>query len=298
MVRPTASTDDFNPASFRMDFQVPASYLEPLVRPDDVSMEPRPNLAQSWQVDSNGREVTFRLRDGVHWHDGTEFSATDVAFSFEVCRDDVNSAVVNQVALLDVVETIDVRTVRVRLLDNDPTWLFNASSLPIIQAAQYRPAWERLPTGARTLSGFDWRSSPPVGTGPWRLTDWGRQGVAFDRNEDYWGQPAWMDRFELSWEAGEQRRLETWTEGNTDILWPVRIDSLPALNGPSARLYAADSARVMFAAYNFDNPTSPIAGVLDDLAVRQALSLGVDRRAVGDQVFGGIGRSFAAGTVA
>ncbi len=298
MVRPPGDTGDFNPASFRMDYQVAASYLDPLLRPDDVTMEPRPGLAESWEVGSGGREITYRLREGVRWHDGSPLTASDVAFSFEVYRDDVESAAVNLLALLDGVEAVDDRTVRVRLLDNDPTWLFNASSLPIIQAAQYRPVWDRQSEGARTLSDYDWRTNPPIGTGPWRMTDWTQRGISFGRNAAYWAQPSWMDRFELRWEAGEQRRLEAWEDEETDLLWPERAGELGNVGRRPARLYAAEAARVMFAAFNFDNPSSPIAGALDDPALRQALSLAIDRGDLGDQVFGGFAQPFAAGTVA
>ncbi|MBA3416909.1 MAG: hypothetical protein H0U10_16945, partial [Chloroflexia bacterium] len=112
IMRPTGATRDFNPASFRMDYQVAASYLDPLLRPDDVTMEPQPGLAESWEVAPDGRAITYRLRSGVTWHDGSPLTAADVAFSFEVYRDDVESGAVNLLALLDTVEAVDPRTLR------------------------------------------------------------------------------------------------------------------------------------------------------------------------------------------
>ena len=298
MVRPTWDVADFNPTSFRMDYQVAASYLEPLLRPDDVTMEPRPGLAESWDASSDGREITYRLRDGVEWHDGSPLSADDIAFSFEAYRDDLDSGAVNLLALLDQVEPLDNRVVRVRLLANDPTWLFNASSLPMFQAAQYRAHWEGQPEGVKTLSGFDWRTSLPIGTGPWRLTDWTDRGVWFARNETHWDQPPWLDRLEIAWETGDQLRLEAWESGEADILWPFKASSLENVGRRSGRLYEAETARVMFAAFNFANPDSPISGALDDPNLRRALTLAIDRQALAADVFGGFARPFAAGTVA
>src|ERR1700674_528219 len=49
----------------------------------DERGEPVPELAESWQVEQGGTAYRFRLRDGVKWHDGTPFTASDVKFTFE-----------------------------------------------------------------------------------------------------------------------------------------------------------------------------------------------------------------------
>jgi ABC-type oligopeptide transport system substrate-binding subunit len=56
------------------------------------------------------------------------------------------------------------------------------------------------------------------------------------------------------------------------------------------RLYEAETARVMFAAFNFANPNSPISGALDDPNLRRALTLAIDRQALAADVFGGFAR--------
>ena len=92
---------NFNPAAFRQSYQITASYLDPLVWIDDVTMEPEPWLAESWVWSDDSKSITFNLRDDVRWHDGDRLSARDVVFSFEVYRDDVDSGARNLFTQMD-----------------------------------------------------------------------------------------------------------------------------------------------------------------------------------------------------
>ena len=107
MVRVGRSNSDFNPASFAQDFQIPSSYLEPLVWIEGVTMEPQPWLATSWTWNKDRTEVEYKLQDGVAWHDGETFTARDVAFSFTVYRDDIYSAAANLFTNMASVEAVD-----------------------------------------------------------------------------------------------------------------------------------------------------------------------------------------------
>ncbi len=104
---------NFNPSAFRQDPQIPLSYLEPLVRPDPTTMRPTPWLAQRWEWRADGLELVFLLRDGVHWHDGAALTAADAAFTFEVYRTDTDSAVSELFALVDSLDAISERELRV-----------------------------------------------------------------------------------------------------------------------------------------------------------------------------------------
>lgn len=298
LLRPPASRDDFNPASFRQDFQVPIGYLDPLLRPDEVTMEPRPWLAERWEWSEAGRVLTYTLRPDVTFHDGARLSAVDVVFSFYVYRDDVDSAVRNQFASMVAAEALDDRTVRVTFVGPDGGWLFGASTQLVFQRRQYASYWDSRPVGERTLTGFDWTASPPLGTGPWRLAAWDETGVSFDRNDDYWaGAPA-FDRLTIGWEADDDDRIAAWRDGDADLVWPVAPAAVERLAAVDGRLYVADAASVLFAAFNFANPARPDPGIFADVRVRQALSLAIDRDRYAEEVFGGFIRQRAAGTVA
>ena len=113
LVRPGETLGNFNPSAFRQDPQIPLSYLEPLVRPDPTTMRPTPWLAQRWEWRADGLELVFLLRDGVHWHDGAALTAADAAFTFEVYRTDTDSAVSELFALVDSLDAISERELRV-----------------------------------------------------------------------------------------------------------------------------------------------------------------------------------------
>ena len=63
--------------------QVTQQIFEPLVTYDPQTFDVRPNLAVSWQVSSDKKQWTFKLRDGVKFHDGTDFNSDAVVFNFD-----------------------------------------------------------------------------------------------------------------------------------------------------------------------------------------------------------------------
>lgn len=298
LLRPPASRDDFSPVSLRQDFQVLVGYLDPLLRPDEVTLEPLPWLAERWEWSERDRVITYTLRRDIVFHDGSPLSAIDVAFSFSAYRDDVDSAVRNQFSAMQAAEALDDRTLRVTLAEPDGAWLFAASTQLVFQRGQYAAYWESRPVGERTLTGFDWASSLPVGTGPWRIAEWDERRVAFARNDRYWAGPPAFERLSVGWEAEPDDRLAAWRASEVDLLWPISASDAESVAEEEGRLYVADAAAVMFAAFNFANPTRPHPGLFADVDVRRALSLAINRDRYAADVFGGFVRQRAAGTVA
>ncbi len=297
LMRPSAARLDFNPASYRQDYQVFASYLDPLLRPDPLTLEPAPWLAESWQVSGDGLAITIQLRPGVRWHDGTPFTARDVRFSLMAYRDDIDTGVGSLFVTMDEVEDVGELEVLVTLFAPDPGWLFNAATLLIFQAAQYEPFWEAKALGERTLTGFDWQQQLPIGTGPWRVRSITTNGVNFDRNDTYWLAPPWFDQLALTWNDDRRERIEAWRADRTDFVWPLRTEDIPLVDDLPGRLFVAEAASVMFAAFSFANPTG-LPRFFDDLRLRQALTLAVDRGRYARDVFQGLADTFAAGTIA
>ena len=297
LVRPPADRLDYNPTSFRQDYQVFVSYLDPLVRPDPVTLEPTPWLAESWQVSVDGLEVRFTLRSDVQWHDGSPFTAADVRFSLLAYRDDFDTGVRNLFTLVEDVEAASETEVRVVLTAPDPSWLFNGATQLIFQAAQYEDYWNAAAPGERSLRDFDWANNPPVGTGPWRLESMSDSGVEFLRNDDYWQAPPWFDRITLEWMANPRDRIAAWRAGEADILWPLQTELVPLVEDALGRLYVAEAASVMFTAFNFANPTG-LPRFFDDRRLRDALNLAVDREKYAREVFRDFIAADAVGTIA
>jgi peptide/nickel transport system substrate-binding protein len=298
LVRPGATLGNFNPSAFEQDPQIALSYLEPLVRPDPATMRPTPWLAERWEWRADGLELIFLLRDDVLWHNEVPLTAADAAFSFEVYRSDTESVVRGLFALVETLDAASERELRVRFTARDANWLFNAASLPIVSRDQYADFWQGMTASGQTLSGFDWSRTLPVGTGPWRITEWDAAEVRFNRFDQYWGREPWLDQLHVAAAAGPRARLEAWQDGDSQLLWPVRFREVQQLDDATGTLYPVPAASVMFAAFNFANPNQPAGSLWTDLRVRQAASQAINRERYAEEVFGGFTRWDAAGVVA
>src|SRR5215213_8630177 len=298
LVRPGESVGNFNPSAFRQDPQIPLSYLEPLVRPEPSTMRPTPWLAQRWEWRADGLDLVFFLRDDVLWHDGVPLTTADAAFTFEVYRSDTDSAVSGLFALVESVDTVSERELRVRFTARDANWLFNVASLPIVSRQQYGEFWQGMPASGQSLSGFDWSRALPVGTGPWRITEWDAAEVKFTRFDRYWGPEPWLGRLEIAVIEGSRARLEAWQDGDSQMLWPVRVRDVQRLDDATGKLYPVQAASVMFAAFNFANPNQPAGSLWADPNVRVAASQAINRERYAAEVFAGFTRWRDAGTVA
>jgi peptide/nickel transport system substrate-binding protein len=298
LVRPAENLGNFNPGAFQQDPQIPLSYLEPLVRPDPATMQPLPWLAQRWEWRADGLELVFLLREGVLWHDGAPLTAADAAFTFEVYRSGTDSVVSGLFALVESVDAISERELRVRFTARDASWLSNVASLPIVSSQQYGEFWQEMPASGRTLSGFDWSRTLPVGTGPWRISEWDATRITFARFDEYWGRGPWLDQLEIAVVDGPRARLEAWQDGDSQIAWPVRYRQVQELSEATGTLHPVPAASVMFAAFNFANPNQPAGSLWTDLRVRLAASQAINRERYADEVFGGFIRWQATGTVA
>jgi peptide/nickel transport system substrate-binding protein len=298
LVRPGKGLGNFNPSAFRQDSQIPVSYLEPLVRSDPSTMRPTPWLAQRWEWRAQGLELVFVLRDDVVWHDGAPLTAADVAFTLGVYKSDIDSVVSEFFALVESVDAISDRELRVRFTARDPNWLFNVASLRIFSRKQYGEFWQGLPESGRTLSAFDWSAADPVGTGPWQVAEWDDTHISFTRFDRYWGKGPWFDQFDIAVMDGPRARLEAWQAGDSQVIWPVRVRQLQELREATGTLYPVPAASVMFAAFNFANPNQPDGSLWTDLRVRQAASQAINRERYAQEVFRGFTQWQAAGTVA
>ena len=264
-----------NPLLARDMPSVRASELvyEGLITPPDAG-EVRPLLAERWEVDPDGRTVTFYLKRGVRWHDGRPFTARDVVFTVEAGRDPANASPLrSQFAAFESVEALDDHTVRFRLAhpSANPILLFDFRILPA----------HRFPEGR--LAGGD---PSAVGTGPFRFREWAPSGeIRFEANPDYHrpGQPG-IREVEASPVPDDNIRNELLRYGAVDLVPRVRPRDIPVLEELSGiRLYPYSTLSYAFVGINFRNP------LLRDLRVRRALARGIDREAMLKAHYGGRG---------
>lgn len=141
--------------------------------------EPLPALATNWTVAPDGKEVTFKLRDGVKWHDGQPFTSADVQFSFNEIWKKIAPRGRSSFANVEAVETPDPLTAIFKLSHPSPVIfkVLNAGESQVLPKHLYE--------------GTDVARNPynqkPIGTGPFRFKEWIRgDRIVLERNKDYW----------------------------------------------------------------------------------------------------------------
>lgn len=135
------------------------------------------DLAEVWTVSSGGKVYTFRLKDGITWHDGQPFTAEDVVFTFDMARDKrIGYIDARELAGIERV-TANGNEVTFRLTKADSAFLARVASLPILPKHIWQNV-ENLREEAPRIT--------PVGTGPYRLAEWKKaQYLRFVANDKY-----------------------------------------------------------------------------------------------------------------
>ena len=154
----------------------------------DFDVNPQPLLATAWATAPDGLSITFTLRQGVTWHDGKPFTSADVAYSVMELLKKFHPRGRSTLAPVTAVDTPDAHTAIFRLSRPAPAIMSALSSAeaPILPKHIYE--------GTDPLTNP--RNNNPIGTGPFRLTQWQRGSfIELERNPTYWdtGKP-YLDR--------------------------------------------------------------------------------------------------------
>jgi peptide/nickel transport system substrate-binding protein len=278
---------------------------DPLVWIDEFTLDPLPWLAEKWELSADGKSYTFHLRKDVKWHDGTPFTADDVAFSMITYRDDPESGVARFFPLMkkDPV-VIDANTIRFDLDDTSGDWILNASNQFMLQKKQFNDYWNagKGDKGAKTLKGYDYANQMLIGTGQWKQTkvDFGAAPpfIQYDANENYFqGKPHFAKMIFKDVEKSTAQ-IASWLNNETDMLWPITATDADQVKNQDGTLYSAYAVAFMNAWINFQNPKSDTPDFLKDKAVRQALSVGIDRKGYAQSIFKGFVDESKIGSIA
>jgi peptide/nickel transport system substrate-binding protein len=268
---------DFVNSAERNAANVAAQIFDTLIWVND-DLELEPSLAESWEISEDGKTYTFKLRQGVTFHNGEPFNADSVVFTWEAGSNPENQyATYYQRA--DSVTAIDEFTVEVTTADVD------ALFLPLMATA-----WTPFPPVYYAEVGLTGFSQAPVGTGPFMLTEW-EQGdrIVLDRFPDYWrdGYPK-LDRITFRPITESSTRAAAIQTGEVDIVNRLSPDEAASLEGiDGVNLVEYPNNRVYYIAFN--NLTSGVGEPTEDVRVRQAFNLAVDTQGIIGALFAGKG---------
>ncbi len=250
-----------------------------------------PGLAESWAVTDDPTVWEFKLRQGVAFHDGSPFTADDVAFSIERAPNVPNSpsSMGTYTKQITEVTVVDDYTIQFRTAAPYPLMPNDLSTIAIIS----REAGE----GAATE---DYNAgTAAIGTGPYKFVSYTPgDRIELTRNDDYWGDKPHWENVSLQAISSGPARVAALLAGDVDMIEGVPTTDIPGLqNNDDVSLSQGISNRVIYLHIDSDREVTPmvtakdgseIANPFRDLRVRQAVSMAINRPAIVDRVMDGV----------
>jgi len=236
-----------------------------------------PSLAISWKaLDDTTWEVT--LRQGVHFHDGSPFTARDVKASFDRVLDEHNklTARANH-AKIKSVEVVDDHTVRFKTDGPYPLFVERMTTL-VMQSEKVIKE-----------KGHEWMQENPVGTGPYKLVRWTKkQEHLLVRNDDYWGPKPYFKYVRVRIIPEQATQIAELISGGVEVIKAVPPDQMDVINR-SGQARTMTSPILRTAMIQFDQAARSGPNPFTDRRVRQAANLAVDMDAIIKHVLNGMG---------
>jgi peptide/nickel transport system substrate-binding protein len=245
--------------------------------------ELQPNLAEEWEL-TDPTTMAIKLRSGVKFHDGTDMTAEDVAFSLNRHRDpDVGSFLAtfhDRVKNVEATGPLDV-TITFTRPDAHFPYALATMAAAVASKAFIEANGNKVGTPGVGI----------VGTGPYKFTSWTKgQEIVIDRFDDYWNTDRAMKvkQFVAKILLDEATVVQALQTGEIDGIWGNNIsgkgakaaqsfDSVNVLRGPSYGIH--------YLAMNTQKPP------FDDPRVRQAVSMAIDKDGLLQSTWGGLGET-------
>ncbi|WP_289041170.1 ABC transporter substrate-binding protein [uncultured Aliiroseovarius sp.] len=256
----------------------------------DEKLQLKPGLAVSWEpIDDTTWE--FKMREGVKFHDGTDFTAEDVKFSIERIPQVTGPMPMTlYTKYVDSVEVVDDLTLRVSTkgmapsLPNDFTRLFVVPSETGMEAGN-----EEFNSGEKA-----------IGTGPFTFVSWEPKGdLVVEKFDGYWGEEVAWDKVTRREIPDDAARVAALKSGQVDLInYVPATDYLSMQNDDSVETFVSDSVYILnIAPVVKDEEPQPIkvdgkeveGNPLQDLRVRKALDLAINRDVLVNVVLEGLG---------
>ncbi|MFP5332858.1 MAG: ABC transporter substrate-binding protein [Acidimicrobiia bacterium] len=241
----------------------------------DAAGEPQPWLAESVEASDDLTEWTITLVEGVTWHDGEPLTISDVEFTFNYFVENAAGRFARNLSGVESVTTDGDRTMTVTLGAPNPAFdLIALADIPIIP----QHIWESVENPQEHV----FETVTNVGSGPFKLVEYTEdQSYRFVAFEDYFrGAPA-VDELVVVVFADDSGPLAAIRSGEIDVIFerisPEQIQLLDAQD-PIDVIQGPEFTTQMV---NIDVTRAPF----DDVAVRQAISLAIDRQDIVDTVY-------------
>ncbi len=276
------------------DYELPLNIYDRLVdiKVEDGVSSIEPSLAEEWEISDDGLEYTFHLRQGVKFHNGNDFTAEDVVYTFNrllTVSGAMNTELLEQVQgaaeVLDGsateisgIEAVDDYTVKITLVEPFGAFL----------SCMTAPGASIYDSEATEAAGDQFGLDPAVtvGTGPFKFVEWTlNDRMVLVRNDDYWKEPAGIPGVLIRIVPDTETQTMMFESGELDIIdldeIPDAVDRLKATYPD--QIVEGNRVGVTYMIMNYN--VEP----LNNIKVRQAIQHAIDRQAILDALYGGMG---------
>jgi peptide/nickel transport system substrate-binding protein len=269
----SSQSEAIDPTLFASNLQMSGNIGETLID-FDANSKMQPMLATSWDIASDGKTITFHLRDGVKFSDGSPLTAADVVFSW-------NRALKNSPAMQDATKGIldhyaatDDKTFVLYLVKPNVNILYHVCDRMFIVS---KAAFDKM--------GEDGFTKAPVATGPYMVTKF-QPTVSADlaANPYYWENKPQVQKAHFVYSADPNTRTAQLQSGEVDLVTDIPWTAVPTLKsgGFNQTLVTAPHAEGL--QFGCKNPKDPWYNV----KVRQAINYAIDKDATINQLFNGV----------
>jgi oligopeptide transport system substrate-binding protein len=273
-------SDTFDPGTTNETFAAPiiGNTFEGLVKhaPDGAVV---PALAESWDISEDGLTYTFNLRKDAKWSDGKPVTANDFVYAWKRVLTPASGAK-NTAMLFNIVGAKDYfenpeAEVAISATD-DHTFTFTLTQrvpymMQLLPYATFFPV--RQDVVEADPEGWTRNADTYIGTGPFRVTEFNiGESVVFEKNPNYYAaEEVKLDKLTFRLIAQQSTALAAMEAGDVDGIESVPASEIPRLSVESEEFLVIPSLGTTYAFFN------PAAAPLDDVRVRKALSMAIDR---------------------
>jgi peptide/nickel transport system substrate-binding protein len=233
-----------------------------------------PMLVDSYDVSEDGTSYTFTLKEGVKFHDGTDFNAEAVKFNFERNTSE-NSKRRGELKFVDSITVEDALTVKITLKE---------PFAPFISILTDRSGMMVSPAGVEKYGDDDFRNNP-VGTGPYVFEEHKKgDHITLKKNENYWNGEVKIDELNFRVFSNGTAAVQNLRSGQLDIIDGVPVKEIPTVEKDD-KLSVIAEAGMGYQGFYMNTTKEPFTNKY----LRQAVDRAIDREAVVNVLFDGYG---------
>ena len=235
----------------------------------DENQEIVPLLAESYVAEDDNLTYTFKLREGVKFHDGSDFNADAVIANYERCLADTTLRQNSRVAKWESCTKVDEYTVAIKLMEPNSSFINQFTQFQIISPKALE-------------EGLD-LSKNAAGTGQYTFKEHTEgDHVTVVPFADYWGTKATVDSLTFRAVPEDGSRVAMLQTGEADYIYPMPTVQADQVNGTDNITVGAVASNIMrYVTLNTNLPE------LSDKRVRQAMNYAIDKEAYAQVVFSG-----------